>query len=438
MDLLKQLQQLKRLAIYGYGQEGQSLHRWLNRHYPKLIIDILNDSPLTVAGCQVYSGADLAGRLLDYKLIFKSPGISPYQAAIQTAITHGVLFSSATNLWFASTKVALCIAITGTKGKSTTSSLLTHILRAAGRDVVLAGNIGHPLLDQPENPKAIWVLELSSYQLWDFAASPDMLVLLNLFPEHLDWHGSKARYYQDKLHIFTYPDVTSLRFGSAEDCLLRRLYPVKLDYYFNHTQALHVKDRVLYQADQALDCSGFQLRGEHNLKNLAAALTIAKQLGIAPQQACQSLDDFSPLAHRLAYLGRRQGVDFVDDSISTTPQSALAAILSFPKQAITLILGGYDRGLDWQILAQALAASRVTTVITLPDNAAKIQKAITAEPNTPPCYGADDMQMALDLALQHTQAGSLVLLSPGAPSYGHYRDFKQRGKHFAELAGFDN
>ena len=299
-----------------------------------------------MAGCRVYSGSELAGRLLDYQLIFKSPGISPYQKAIQTALAHGVVFSSATNLWFASTKAALCIAITGTKGKSTTSSLLTHILRAAGRDVVLAGNIGHSLLDQAENPKAIWVLELSSYQLWDFNASPDMLVLLNLFPEHLDWHGSEARYYQDKLHIFSRPAAESLRFANAEEALLKSLYSAQLDYYFNDVKALHVRDGVLYQADQGLDCSRFQLRGEHNLKNLAAALTVAKQLGIEPQAACHSLHDFSPLAHRLAYLGRRHGLDFVDDSISTTPQSALAAILSFPNQAISLILGGYDRGLD--------------------------------------------------------------------------------------------
>ncbi len=435
MNLLEQLSTLKRVAIYGYGQEGQSIKRWLSRHYPKIKVDILNDTLLEVRGCEVYSGEAVAAQLLEYELVFKSPGISPYQASIQTALAQGIQFSSSTNLWFASYRPHCCVVISGTKGKSTTSSLVAHMLKAQGREVVLAGNIGHPLLDQKAAPEATWVLELSSYQLWDFNASPDVVALLNLFPEHLDWHGSVECYYQDKLHLLTRPDENTLRISNAEDSRIGQYYPGKVDQYFNDKQGFHVQGHHIYFDEEKIPCL-FHLRGEHNLKNLAAAFTIVEQLGIPVQQACLQLDDFKALAHRLNYLGERSGFAYVDDSISTTPQSALAAINSFDNTAITLIVGGYDRGLDWQDLAAALPQSTVKLVVTLPDNGDKIQQTIAEVKDAPLCYAALNMAMALELAKRHSAENSIILLSPGAPSYGHYRNFKERGQLFAQLAGF--
>lgn len=466
----------RRVALLGFGVEGRSTLAAIRSRLAEQPVTVLDQNPLPAEAAAalaadpavaVCTGDGALDDLAGFEVIVKSPGVSPYRgpaaAALIAARAAGAIVTSATELWFGENPGATVVAVTGTKGKSTTASLIAHLLAAAGRRVALVGNIGSPMLElvaqPPVPPPELWVMELSSYQIQDLHARPAIAVLLNLFPEHLDWHGSAERYFEDKTRLVQ-PSATGAAPRAvvldAQDPETRRRFggpenpTIETAVWFNHPAGLHVAgergvDEQILDGDRPiLPAGSLHVPGRHNLSNLCAALTAVRLAGVDPAAVAPAVERFRGLPHRLCVLGEREGVSWVDDSISTTPQSARAAVEAFPGRPITLLLGGHDRGLDYGDLARFLVARPVETVLTLPDSGPRIAAAIrqartearVPEEAPPRLVEAADLAAAVAEARRTTPAGGVVLLSPAAPSFGRFRDYRQRGERFAELAGF--
>ena len=294
-----------------------------------------------------------AARLAAFDVVIKSPGISPYRPEVLEAMERGTRFIGGTALWFGQRPDARTVCVTGTKGKSTTSALLAHLLRAGGHRTALSGNIGQPLLELLDGEAAFWVVELSSYQTRDVAASgvrPDVALVTNIFPEHLDWHGGQARYVEDKLSLVTQgrPRVAVL---NAADPTLAELGLELGDsqvQWFGDTAGWHLRGDALWRGErEVLDTRALPLPGRHNRANLCGVLAAIEALGLGAVALAPHAASFQPLPHRLQALGARGGIDYVNDSISTTPHASLAALDVFDGRRVAILVGGHDRGLDW-------------------------------------------------------------------------------------------
>jgi len=389
---------------------------------------------------------DISGEALGgFEVVIKSPGISPYSAEAVQAQARGARLLGGTALWFGEHPEARTVCVTGTKGKSTTTALLAHLLRAGGHRTALAGNIGLPLLEvmDPQPAPRLWAIELSSYQtgaVADGGVAPEVAVVLNLFPEHLDWHGSQQRYIQDKLALVTraHPRIAVL--NAADPLLFKLELPHSRIVWFNHAQGWHLRGDVLYRGDaEVFDTRAVPLPGRHNRGNLCAALAAIEALGIEASALAPAALTFQPLPNRLQTLGTRNGISYVNDSISTTPHATLAALECFSGQRIALLVGGHDRGLDWHDFAQAMRTQAPLGIVTLGANGPRIHASLqdVAGRGGFALSSAPDLASAMQQAEAMLGGQGVVLLSPGAPSFGMYRDYVERGKEFARIAGFD-
>ncbi len=433
----------RRVALWGFGREGRATLRALRRVLPEQPITIVDEAPPTsetltdACGAELVTGPDAVAALDGFDVVVKSPGIGLYRPQVEALRRRGVTVTSATRLWFAEPRPGRVLAVTGTKGKSTTASILAHLLRAAGEEVELRGNIGRPLLDEPEREPTAWVVELSSYQTADLDADPDVAVLLNLYPEHLDWHGDVETYYRDKVRLVNGLDRGQAVLNRTDQETKELLGDVKGAVYFNDRAGFHVEGGALRRGRRTLvDVSRMALTGHHNHENACAALAAVECLGHDAAKTVPALTAFRGLPHRLCPVGERDGVLYVDDSISTTPQSAMAALRTYASRPTTVLLGGYDRGLDYGELARFLVAEGVEAVATLPDSGRRIAAELRSlGAARPELLEAADLEEAVGWARRKTPAGGVVLLSPAAPSYGAFRNFEERGKAFARAAG---
>lgn len=440
-----------RVALWGWGREGRAAYGAIRRRLPALPLTLLCSAAeadeahaLDDALLTAETGAS-AERLSAFDVVVKSPGISPYKPEAMEAARRGTRFIGGTALWFAEHADARAIAVTGTKGKSTTTALLAHLLRAGGHRTALCGNIGMPLLellDVPQPPE-VWVIELSSYQTRDVAASgvsPLIAVATNVFPEHLDWHGGEARYIDDKLALFTEAKPRIAILNGNDPVLAALDLPDSDVRLFGVDTGWHLHGDVVYRDARAMfDTRDVPLPGRHNRSNLCAALATIEALGLDAEALAPHAATFQPLPHRLQTLGTRDGIVYVNDSISTTPHASLAALDCFRMQRVALIVGGHDRGIDWSDFAQAIRTQAPAAIITLGQNGPRIHGVL--EPiSTVAGFAladADDLPEAMVKARELLAGEGVILLSPGAPSFGTYRDYTERGRHFAELAGFD-
>ena len=462
---------IHRTAIWGFGREGQAALAAIRRYYPEKRIALLlspeeaqrwdfsGDPHLELITAEI-----TAGILGQYGTVIKSPGISPYGSACEWARFRGTRITSGSALWFAEHIKDRTICITGTKGKSTVSALVAHLLRSAGQKTALCGNIGVPLLEllHAEPAPDWWVIELSSYQTADFMGVPAVACVLNLFPEHLPWHGSEERYFSDKLKILADAEVAVLNGG--DDRLVALTAHVKHGYYFNSRDSWHVRSDVnsqtghdalgyaghIYFADEAvLDLKDLRLKGRHNAENVCAALMIVQAAGFDAKALAKHALTFHPLPHRLQNLGVRGGLDYIDDSISTTPHASVAALESVAPRPCTIIVGGFDRGLSWTHFVDAVQAKSPHAVIVCGANASVIVEAIktrmrTVEPSLAGNHApgtlalavTESLNQATALAAHITPRGGVVLLSPGAPSFDAFSSYAERGRAFADSAGF--
>ncbi len=414
------------VALLGFGREGQASLQALKRRLPGQRISVLPNQTLAPAQAlandhlvEWIDGAASFEKLNQFDVIIKSPGISPYLAPLNELSRPRLTSGSA--LWFAEPESTTTVCITGTKGKSTTAALTAHLLASRRSSVALAGNIGRPLLDLLDQPAADFtVIELSSYQTADFAGAPAIACCLNLYPEHLPWHQTEARYYTDKLKIFEH----------AKRCLINAEQPRLRDatrHFANIEGLLDIPDERFAHSP---------LLGAHNRLNVRAALSLVAAAGVDWPLTLDALQQFQPLPHRLTSLGMRAGVRVVDDSIATTPHATLAALACFERARVVVLVGGFDRGLDWHDFAIDVALNPPKAVVISGANGAAI--ALALHEARVPCLieHAGSFDAAVSLAVKTCADGDVLLLSPGAPSFDAFTDFQQRGARFAELTGF--
>ena len=440
-----------RVALWGWGREGRTAYRALRGRLPTLPLTLFCsagevDEAHALADALLTTDTDASiERLSRFDVVVKSPGISPYRAEALGAAQRGTRFIGGTALWFGEHADARTICVTGTKGKSTTTALLAHLLRAGGHRTALCGNIGLPMLEllDIDDPPEFWAIELSSYQTRDVAlsgVSPQAAVVTNIFPEHLDWHGSEARYVEDKLSLLTDAKPHIAILNAADPRLATLALPESEVVFFGGRDGWHLRGDVVHRGDRAVfDTRDVPLPGRHNRSNLCAVLAAIEALGLDAEALAPHAATFQPLPHRLQTLGTRDGIVYVNDSISTTPHASLAALDCFRSQRVALIVGGHDRGIDWRDFAEAMRTQAPAAIVTLGQNGPKIHALLAPVAAAAGFALAEASDLVDAVAQARTRLGGegVILLSPGAPSFGSYRDYTERGRHFATLAGFD-
>lgn len=426
-----------KVAIIGFGREGRSLLKFLRRaeEFRKAKISILDkNTRLEIPrGVKSRLGSHYLENLEGFDIIFRSPGIPYMLPALQRARRHGVKILSATRLFFeaASKKTQHIIGITGTKGKGTTSTLLSRMLKANGKNVFLAGNIGAPMLDAlPRLRRNTWViLELSSFQLQDLEISPHIAVVLHVFPDHQDSHKNLREYYDAKANIARHQKPGDKIFFFANDPMSRRLAAS------GHGRKIPVDPKRF----GLFGPKDLKIRGRHNFENAAMAATVARAIGIPSPIIRRTAKAFPGLEHRLELVRRIGHVEFYNDSASTNPDTAAAAIRAFPQQPTILIAGGQDKNLNYRPLTRALSASggkksQKKLVILFGQNRNKIKKQIANSgariafvPNLASAVKKAYLQ-AISYKLQ-----AIVLFSPGATSFDMFHDYQDRGNQFKKI-----
>ena len=416
-----------KITIAGYGVEGISNLRYFQGKYPDAEFTVADARSIeelaasTPTGVALRSGADVFAGLDGEDMVVRTASLPP-----RNIKTSGKIWS-ATNEFFAECPAPI-IGVTGTKGKGTTCSLIAAILRAAGKTVHLVGNIGVPALDVlPEIKKDdIVVYELSSFQLWDVEKSPQIAVVLMIEPDHLDKHTNFADYLSAKSNISKHQ--------TNENTLI-------FNRNNNYSRAIAEKStaqKVTYPIELAPAMKqALRLPGKHNLENASAAILAVRSIlpDINEAMICQGLAAFTGLPHRLKFVAEKNGVKWYDDSISTTPGSAIAAIKSFDDPKI-LLLGGYDKGADYTELSELLSQSTsIKAIILMGANAAKIasslkkanfDKAKIIHKNTA------SMEEVVRAADSVAQFGDIVILSPAAASFDQYKGYVDRGEQFCK------
>jgi len=433
-----------RVGVWGAGREIVSFAAQLAARLPtaRIVVAAFDEPPafdvaaiLGAPDVRVVTAAEAPHALSECDVLVRSPGVSIHRPELVQLSGEGVPVTTATSLWLAERGGRRVLGVTGTKGKSTTAALAHRLALAAGAPAELAGNIGRPALDLLDaDGETLAIVELSSYQVADLAVGPEIAAITNLFPEHADWHGSERAYREEKLRILGLPGVVRAvlparqpELASAPTAAERRLFgrPAGWDV---------VDGNVVFAGELRLAAAELPLPGEHNALNLCAALTALEAAGVQPPALPAALAGFEGLAHRLQTVAETGGVTWVDDSISTTPQSALAALASFPGRPLVLLGGGQDRGQDYAALARQLARRGAALVAIGSTGPRLLAAAREAGLPTERALAAKDLPAAVALARELASPGAVVLLSPAAPSYDGFRDFEQRGELFAGLA----
>ena len=433
-----------RVGVWGAGREIRSFAAQLQRRIPSaqiavIAVDSAADFDLRKAlaapSARVVSGGNVVPSLAACDIVVRSPGVSIYRDELLELRARGVPITTATSLWLAEVGGANVIGITGTKGKSTTASLIAHLALAAGSKAELAGNIGSPALDLLDRPSTeLSVIELSSYQIADLEVGPQVVVLTNLHREHIDWHRSEQRYFADKLRLLALPGVRMAAINGRDRRLVEAVHGMSGHRLYGVPGAWDVTDAGVVLAGQLmLRAEEMPLLGAHNALNLCAALTGLELVGLARPPLPEALQGVTALPHRLELVAEQDGVRWVDDSISTTPESTLAALASFPDCEVILLAGGQDREQEYSDLGQVLA-ERKAVVLGLPVTGSRViaaaRRAGAPESHT---IAAENMESAVSCARAIARPGTTVLLSPAAPSYNTYLNFEERAQHFRDL-----
>jgi len=436
-----------RVAILGTGREGQAVWRQIRRRFPTQKVSLFAESDIDSGFLQqlnplldvCHVGPLEFESLKDFDMFVRSAGLSPYRQVLKDLRSVGKRFTSASSLWFAESPDAKTICISGTMGKSTTAALTAHLLAHAGVKTRLAGNIGRPMLDCDTGATEWWVIELSSYQLSDIEAKPDIAVLLNLSEEHVDWHGSVDRYVADKMRLAALVANGRMIANFADSRLVEILAEYPGVTWFNHDDTWQADEENVSGSGDRLVSAPKSVPGEHNMQNLAAALTVLDELGVEIEDINAALTTFTGLPHRLELLGEKAGIRYVNDSISTTPVSVAAALQTVGTKGVVLLLGGMDRGLDWNDFAAELSVKTPYAIIMLPDNGPKIFDCLQRAGVNPEggLHTALELSAAVSLAQSLVPEKGCILLSPGAPSFPHFRDYEDRGNQFKNYAGIE-
>ncbi len=397
----------KKTYLWGTGVEGQSIIKWWQENMGDQELGIIENNMVPS----------------DVEIIIKSPGVSVYLPQSISARENGVKFTSLMNIFLANiktqTKQPKLIGITGTKGKSTTSSLLAYMLEKMGYKVGLGGNIGSPPLDFLGGDYDYIVLELSSFQIYDIEHNLDYGLIVNISQAHVDWHQSLENYVNDKLR---FKDIVDNLVVNGCD---ERLNKFENAEFYGTESGYYTKDGKVFNQTTELNIPELQIKGEHNLSNLCGCLAILDEIGLDYNNVLPSLSEFKALPHRLQLVHKTENYIFIDDSIATVPESTMAAINAFDTE-IAVIVGGFDNTPDYTKLDEFIAKNdKVKIALCLPDTGRLIKNAKAVQ--------VTNMDEAVKKAVEKI-ANGVILLSPAAPSFNLYANYKERGYDFARIA----
>lgn len=433
-----------KIAIAGYGLEGKQNYKYFNKPGNDLIIVDEREDIDIPSDAKYITGDGVYDDMSQFDMVIRTAGLSPLK------IKKAKLVWSATNEFFAKCKAPI-IGVTGTKGKGTTSSFITSILRSSGKKVHLVGNIGVPALSVLPDIRSedFVVYEMSSFQLWDIKYSPHIAVVLMIVPDHLDVHTDFEDYIKAKSNIRRWQNLNDICIYHPSNPFSQKIASVTLatidqttkgDYLNNiHRYGIkddglvYIKDDFFYTNDRKIcPISCVKLPGKHNLENACAAMSavLELKLDISDNQFAEGLRSFTGLPHRLKYVSEINDVKFYDDSISTTPGSAIAAIKSFTSPKV-LILGGSYKGGDFTDLVKEIKKSNIRQIILMGDEANRIEQflkdaGIAKYVNLERC----SMFEIVSKATAAASPGDVVILSPACASFGMFKNYQDRGKKF--------
>lgn len=449
------------IAIVGMGIEGQATYQYLRSRLPHQRLTVADLKPVSSFEPEVQRAwrddSDLELKLgyrdltflRDYSVVFRSPGMPPQLLAGHLSADARV--TSLTDL-FLDEYPGKVIGVTGTKGKSTTATLIATLLTTAGRDVSLGGNIGRPPLRTLEHASvsSVCVYEMSSHQLADLERSPDIAVLLNIYPEHLDYYSTMDAYIAAKARIAEFQSPRDWLVYNAGDPIVTSIakrspaqlvgFSAQLDSgaIYSLRDGFFTRPSGGARPERIAERSSLALAGRFNAADALAALAVADILLLEASSLARGLEAAHPLPHRMERLGWYRGILFVDNSIGTIPQTTMDGAQALSEDGYrvgTLLLGGGDRGLNYSVLADWLLDSGVVAVALFPPAGPRIREAVTSAARSrgaeaPALHDVESMAEAVDVAYRWTPTGHACLFSPAAPSAGEYQHFWQRGEAF--------
>lgn len=470
-ELIRQQHNNQPIVIYGLGREGLSTYTFLRKYLPKVVLHLVDDQdhifekkPWRDLDLRDYTHFYQKGQYYDLlqssisenkpQKMFKTAGIPFSNDLVKLAQSNSIEISSNTQLCFelveklnklTNNHVRITtIGVTGTKGKSTTTSLVHHILTQTHNTSVLGGNIGTAPLSALEKLLQHYqsvletdghnsptptvcktchlTLELSSHQLQGLKVSPNLAILLNITPEHLDYYSSFEEYAGAKSNITRYQQRNDVAIFNQKN---------QLPTMFSKLSSGNKESITEYEIEK-VKLSDFKIKGEHNKENIALALKAAENLGVLYKNAYQAAQSFPGLPHRLEFVANVQGVACYNDSLATTPVATIAALTAFPNKKITLICGGYDRGLEYKELAQSIKLSSATMVLGIGATGKKIVSSLENNPNLTVVYSGT-LKQAVTTALEHLKSTDILLMSPASASFDQFTDYAERGNAFRKI-----
>ena len=415
----------KKILLLGFGREGRSTYQYIRRHFPEKELSIADQNPVTLEDAHVtlHCGAHYLEAINRYDLVIKSPGITVRDLQISSSVEMTCQLDLF--LRFARCRV---VGITGTKGKTTTSTLIYAILQAAGIESCLIGNIGVPVFEDIEAAETMTaVVEMSSHQLEFTSCSPHVAVLTNLYPEHLDHYHGFAGYANAKLNIVRHQKAGDFFLCNDQQDLGELINLAALP-----ARVLRIGEKGDTPFLRKLLYCNPNLKGEHSRQDIRFAAAAAQCLGASREAILQGIENFKGIEHRMEYVGEFKGISFYNDSIATIPHAVICAIEAL-ENVDTLIFGGMDRGLDYTAFEEALASSSVRNLIGLPETGHQILDTLRTWGTGKNLFRAEDMQQAVKAAYAYTLPGATCLFSPAASSYNIYKNFEEKGRHYKDL-----
>lgn len=445
----------RKVAIIGLGVSNQPLIDYLYEKKAKVTVfdeREIDEIPkqimdkITNFGFEFFLGENCLENLNGFTLIFRSPSCLPTRLELEAEANRGAIVTTEIEMLM---KMCPCkiIGVTGSDGKTTTTSLINAILKQGGYNTYLGGNIGTPLFTKLSEitPEDIVVLELSSFQLMGMEISPNIAVITNITPNHLNIHKDYEEYIESKKNIFKYQnkndklilnydnDITRNCANETEGKVVFFSGKEKLDngYIVDKKVIKECNDRI---RKHVLNTNEVILRGEHNFENIATAIAATNEL-VDIDTAVKAVKDFKPVEHRLEFIREIDGVKWYNDSVSSSPTRTIAGLYSFDEE-IVLIAGGYDKNLDYTPIAKPII-EKVKTLILLGQTSGKIFESVKEELDKQDkdldIYMCDNLNQTIELAKKVAKTGQIILFSPASASFDMFRNFADRGNQFKEL-----
>jgi len=443
-----------KIGIVGWGLEAQSAFKYFGPQHDYLIVNesqqdnfpseserikvhfLANEAPIGIGG-QVEDLSYFDGIETCDKIIYQPTAYFNLQKAFGDNKEFWAKATTVYDIFFEHCKTKNIIGVTGSKGKGTTSTLIAKMLQASGRTVHLGGNIGTPILDLLPNIELTdWVVwELANFQLKPVSYSPYIAVCLMITAEHLDWHPDMEDYIRAKSNLFRHQkddDIAIYFAGNEYSKKIASYSPGKKIPYYKPPGAYVREDGMIMMGEtEVISKNNVKLLGEHNLQNICAALTAVFEAVGSVDKAQTVLSSFSGLEHRLELVRALGGIKYYDDSFATTPEATVVALKAF-KEPKVLILGGSDKGLAFEPLADAVVKENVRQVIAIGQTAGKITELLNGRRFTAITGGLTTMPEIVSATRKAAQPGDVVLLSTGCASFGMFKDYKDRGNQFKQ------